>query len=288
MEQIRKNKSVFKYVPDTKYTYENIEQQKIYLPVGSELNDIYEMQPYFDIEHIWKIISKVKNSEELDVNDEVERTIKSNKILRDLIHKANFTSKKMIENYVTNILQVIYPKGIRVGSLTFNENSVIMWGLYAQNNKGLQIEYDYDSIKTNDVLFIDKINYLSVRNNSTLDFFVLLERKKVYESLDKLHRKSFQKNITTKYEKWSYEEEIRIFTYERTLESIDARINSITVGSKMDIKSIRKYYKLAAELKIPIYFSEIINEKEFHLKKTKLTHDYLEHLENENIIGFKY
>ncbi|PMG45658.1 hypothetical protein BCU90_17490 [Vibrio lentus] len=122
---------------------------------------------------------------------------------------------------------LVDPTNYRVCSLSYNQNSMLMWSHYAQEHQGIMVEYWFGGEFPSGI-GVDRIDYADhFKRNKEKDLYV------------------FNQYLLTKNKEWEYEDEVRIFSYQRETvnfysydypnndrDKINARICSITLGCK--------------------------------------------------------
>ncbi|MFA0330744.1 hypothetical protein AB4526_16965 [Vibrio cyclitrophicus] len=122
---------------------------------------------------------------------------------------------------------LVDPTNYRVCSLSYNQNSILMWSHYAQEHQGIMVEYWFGGEFPSGV-GVDRIDYADhFKRNKEKDLYV------------------FNQYLLTKNKEWEYEDEVRIFSYQRETvgfynydypsndrDKINAQIRSITLGCK--------------------------------------------------------
>lgn len=115
----------------------------------------------------------------------------------------------------------------KICSFSNNENSMLMWSHYADQHKGIMIEYWFGG-DLPDGVGIEEVNYsYDTQRNKEKDLYL------------------FNQYLLTKNKEWSYEEEVRLFCFGQNKiyfeksdypnidrSKINARIRSITFGYK--------------------------------------------------------
>lgn len=270
------SKSVFKYCSNSVYTYNNIKNGEFYLALPSELNDIFEMLPYFDIKQIENVFLKIYNGDsyyyELPefIDEELIDVLKHSEIKgrEDLINLIRITTEW-------------YKHSLRIGSLTTNPNSPVMWGLYGSNNTGLLIEYDkneFNNQLSNQIILMP-VNYSERKHSGIFEVFCLMQGLKNLNNKDAImFWNSAIENVLTKYNKWSYEEEMRVVSFDPGVNSLKVLPKSITIGSAMPLLEKVKYCELANELKIPIMYADVLDEEMFGVKSILIDKEKREEL----------
>ncbi|QPG35000.1 DUF2971 domain-containing protein [Vibrio europaeus] len=122
---------------------------------------------------------------------------------------------------------LVDPTNYRVCSLSYNQNSILMWSHYAQEHQGVMVEYWFGGEFPSGV-GVKRIDYTDhFKRNKEKDLYV------------------FNQYLLTKNKEWEYEDEVRIFSYQRETVGfysydypnndrgkINAQIRSITLGCK--------------------------------------------------------
>lgn len=129
---------------------------------------------------------------------------------------------------------VFFRPDFRLASFSSNENSMLMWSHYAENHTGITVEYFFDG------RLPDGVGMGNVKYSNTIKRFKEKERY------------LFDQYMLTKNKDWSYEQELRLFSYNRDKiyyrnysypnqvnEKAPAYIRSITVGYKFPESTIK-------------------------------------------------
>jgi hypothetical protein len=177
-------KKLYKYSSVNDNTIENLERNQLYFNYAKFLNDPYEGA--FD----FQIRTKSLAYELLKVFYEhrYEVLIESGESLNILLDHTRFSM-------MTQFLHKM-----RLTCFSSSNNSLLMWGHYANSHHGICIEYD-----TKDPIFIaaDRVRYTNeipkLKINATSDLN--------HESLTF----QFINNMSTKEIHWNYEKEYRLF-----------------------------------------------------------------------------
>ncbi|MHA2936662.1 DUF2971 domain-containing protein [Vibrio sp. RC27] len=143
----------------------------------------------------------------------------------------------------------------RICSITRNPNSILMWSHYANQHKGVMIEYCFGTEIPRGV-GVREVSYIYEHNRN--------KEKDMY---------SFPQYILTKNYEWSYEEEVRLFSNTKTKvyfesynykddnkDKINARIVSITLGCefpKSEMKNVHEIVDLINS-KLPCHEAPVI------------------------------
>lgn len=209
---------LYKYCSVNDNTIENLERNQLYFNYGKHLNDPYEGA--FD----FKIKKQTLTHELLKVFYEhrYEELIGSGKSLNILLDHTRFTM-------MTEFLHEM-----RLTCFSSCNNSLLMWGHYANSHHGICIEY-----QTKDPIFlsVEKVRYINEIPKLQINTVTDLN----HESLTQ----QFIKIISTKEIHWNYENEFRLFDITGTgfYRLMPKSISSIYMGlfcSREDEKKIRE------------------------------------------------
>jgi hypothetical protein len=211
-------KKLYKYCAVNDYTIENLERNQLYFNYAKNLNDPYEGA--FDFE----IKTQTLTYELLKVFYEhrYEELIESGESLNILLDHTRFSM-------MTQFLHEM-----RLTCFSSSNNSLLMWGHYANRHHGICIEYG-----TNDPIFfaVDKVRY----TNEIPKFKINTLKDIKHENLTQ----QFINSMSTKEIHWNYEDEFRLFDITGTgiYKLMPGSISSIYMGlfcSMEDEKRIRK------------------------------------------------
>lgn len=138
---------------------------------------------------------------------------------------------------------IVFRPNFRLASFSSNENSMLMWSHYAENHTGLMVEYFFDGELP------DGVGMGDVKYSNTIKRF---KEKDLY---------LFDQYMLTKNKDWSYEQELRLFSYNRDKiyyrnysypnqdnDKAPAYIRSITVGYKFPESTIKLIQSIIDDL----------------------------------------
>ena len=182
-------KRLFKYTRIHEYIISDLENGQFTMSCPTLFNDLYDAAIH-------------RNSIESRYADELEKQellrlcgfsevepIDMDKIKKEAEHEDKFLSQYMKEVF-------------RIGCLSEDNDSILMWSHYADNNRGICIEYDMTNSQIEP--FIYPVAYVS----TPLDCSVLCETDIDLAML---------LSTIVKYDIWSYEKEWRMLLYYPTL-----------------------------------------------------------------------
>ena len=185
--------SFFKYTSAKPYIFDLINDDLMFLPKIKDLNDPFEIQVFYDIE-------KITN----------EFTFKNRKVIKKVVGNETFEAEyipKMNSEGIEELNNILYDINENIKDKTsvvcLSERNDInpMWAHYADNHKGICIEYD---LKNCDNLFLKTlclpINYVE-KSDNTLDLSSIVIHNDYENSLFML------KTAITKSKYWKYEQE---------------------------------------------------------------------------------
>jgi hypothetical protein len=181
--------SLYSYRRISDFLFENFKNNQLYLNVINRMNDPYEGS-----------INMIVNRELIDdfyvyiskwVNLPTEMVLEIDKIY-DIEKKMNLLSR-IFETSVERAVN----EHMGIFCLTTNRNSLPMWGHYADNHKGILIEFD----ATHPIMLkASKVNYSEKIND------VIIKEKSDFSKLDSI----IYNSLMTKHNSWRYENEYRI------------------------------------------------------------------------------
>lgn len=176
----------------------------------------------FLIDTFMKLMDPVDNFYDLDKEKYEDRLIEIYTFYNNLEYFKQFVKlnqieiqKKMFDDFI--FLSIDIKKyGIWCGSMT--ATCPVMWGHYANNHKGVCLEYElFDSDNNHCINYPKDIPFKLIGLNYTnqpLDVFSLTSNELI-ELTDVI--------INTKYEKWDYEKEIRLIHQDQGLVKFNSK-----------------------------------------------------------------
>lgn len=228
---------MFKFREINKTTYEMFLNRELWCASPISLNDPFDSQ--FDYHAFSKKIAQLTKNKPrpLDINELTQH------------------AKNTIEN-------------LGICSFSQKKNNQLMWSHYADEHRGLCIEFDVREIlNRNSDLSFAFVNYQSELPELKLaeEFIVALESLK--KGFDNIASDEFRKILKTKSIDWSYESEARIIKLEYGVIKFSPEcILSISFGlrtSKKDILNIRKL----------LNHKDYSHVKWFRAKKSSINYD---------------
>lgn len=221
-------KKLYKYQGTEDFRITTLENNELYFSSKDKLNDPFDLSPiYYDKNEISKM--KLCNVNEID---------------------------NILENAANNM-------GIL--SLSTTPLNMPLWAHYADNHKGICVEYDIESIKDLDTYFkyrILKVHYISERLDVTNILKKLFEYIKNNDEYNQIRMaKCFYMSMTLKHKDWSYEDEWRIFMPLEECNSSSQigryknplRISAIYIGKDCICSDIDKIKLISQKLKCKVY-----------------------------------
>jgi|APSaa5957512535_1039671.scaffolds.fasta_scaffold32328_1 hypothetical protein len=210
--------SLFKYRPINLYTLESIRDNYLYFNEASMFNDPFDcmLNIYYD--------GGGKDFDSYFTRMGLDNIPDKNQM------------KEALKNYGSRCSLAFRNKTLvnqRILSLSSKNDEILLWSHYADEHKGICLEYEtlemYDDNKSIHGIYFDplQVNY----RNETLATNNLLFASKVNydDKLPKKHNlltgdqsefiKKLEDFIFTKYSKWNYEEEWRIFLHKENISS---------------------------------------------------------------------
>lgn len=238
-------KSLFKYKPFNHFTLDIIANDRIYYPKPDSFNDP------FDTKCSFKNTSAIVQSQDLV---KIKRAF-SNENPSQIMAYTRKDLTGEIDSFQSEL------RNFGILSLAEDEKDILMWSHYADDHKGVCIEFE--RAETNDLgnpKATKKVVY--TKNYPSMSVKSLLS--------DDGHHNSLMRVLYTKSEHWSYEKEWRNFQPTGgKVYPIPGRILSITFGvraSEIDIDIVKKLVGHS----IPLYQAQL-KENEFGIKLKKIT-----------------
>lgn len=240
-------KSLFKYKPMNQFTLDIIANNRIFYPYPESFNDPFDTKCLFTNETS-KVIADLDKTAEIFPDE--------SKIIA--YYRKNHTLE--INDFHARL------KNLGIVSLAENRKNILMWSHYADNHKGICIEFKrHKNNKLGDPNYTQKVIYTKR--------YPSLPPKSLHLNADRTS--SFSRVIYTKSKCWTYEQEWRTFEENGgKAYTLPGKIKSITFGERslpMDIEIVQK---LILGTGIKLYKAEL-KQGEFGLKFSKLSLDIL-------------
>lgn len=210
----------------------------------------------------------VKDFGEIDQNDFVDKLIeKSTDVTKKELSEAELEIINKFRNLnfneivsqevekkkekINDLSDFINGFKFRVGCLTEKHTSNYMWALYADDFRGVCLEYDYKILLKETKRDLYKVNYSSVRP--------LIQTKTVLDFIDKKKdsKKCFEKDIikiiTTKSIEFEKELEWRIIKYQTNNEFYTKALKGIYVAENINAEELQYFINCAITNNISLY-----------------------------------
>jgi hypothetical protein len=238
-------KSLYKYKPINQFTLDIIANDRIFYPLPESFNDPFDTKCSF------------RNKSALTQSTNAQKIARAfpDENPSDILvfTRTDLTPKIDVFN---NML-----KNFGILSLAEDAKNILMWSHYAEDHKGICIEFERNEVNgLGDSGKTKKVNY--TKNYPSLSSKTLLSKKDTESSLMRV--------LYTKSESWGYEQEWRMFMPKgNTVYSVPGRVKSIIFGaraSNMDIDTIEKLIKN----KNVVLKKAVLKESEFGIKLEKL------------------
>ena len=227
--------SLFKYKSANNHIYDLICDDLLFLEKIERLNDPYEAQLFYDIEKIAKefsfknrkVVKKELDGGEIEAEYYKEMDDDGKNELNSIIHEINDKLKNMIS----------------INCLSERNDINPLWAHYADNHRGICIEYDLKNCGNNFLKTLCfPVNYVE-KNDSTEDLISLI----VYKNFDEWH--FLYKSADTKSIDWKYENEWRIVFIENDRNFTDFYSSNKHYATFIEPKSIYLGLKIDEEVK---------------------------------------
>ena len=193
------------------------------------------------------------------VNLMINGYLKSRKNLKDFFDK----NEELCRSTFVEIIEKLRSQSL-IGSLTTENNNILMWSHYGDKHEGICVEYEFNEDKDLlDVSYTDDINnfdlYTVLQYIIPAKYFGVSETKEMDSRCVNACYLPFLKKLKC----WSYEKEVRmIFNLNNTskLEQENGiwfypsvKVKSIYLGCKMNNSVAKTILEKCSALKIPVY-----------------------------------
>lgn len=238
--------SLYSYRRINDFLFENFKKNQLYLNVVNRMNDPYEgsINMVVKRELIDDFYAHIR--ERVDLPTEMILEIEK---IDDIQKKMNLFSRI----YETSVKRAIN-EHMGIFCLTTNRNSLPMWGHYADNHKGILIEFDATHPimqKASKVKYSEKLNDVIIKGKSDFPKFDSI----IYNSL------------MTKHNSWRYENEYRIRGRAGGVIKYDSKlIKAIYFGMKTSYEDKEKLKKANAHNPNIKYYDSVIMTGTYKLK----------------------
>lgn len=292
METSKKPQKLYKYVSLSKWDFENINNNHLYLRTASFFNDVFDSTPFYS-EDVFNVILK----HNVEINGMV---------LPDSLSSQKFSIEKKVKiysRYYRNIWESSFKDSALISCFAEVNDSNIMWAHYGNIYEGAIFEYD-----TDEILEAARSHLLDLKKSGKLDYDIeilnrgpMLEkvvytekRSDISNDLLKAHHlfvkyrepydygnakyKELQLNdddfkaqqramFLTKALEWSYENEWRLiipnynpekaepFTLNGKTLTINLKPKSVILGFKIPKNKAKQIIKICIDKNINLYGS---------------------------------
>ncbi len=179
---------LFKYSSLNKFILKDLHDNTLTATNPSEFNDIYDSSLHSNSYH--------KRKKRVDQLKESGKKLGYKNILKDFSYENLEKQCKKIDEHKMDY----FKEDFFITCLTPFKDNIRMWSHYADNNKGICVEYDFSNNKLSN--FIYPVIYKAKPIDVT----------KMYDAEDKLNL-ALLGSIIVKYKDWKYENEWRIICY---------------------------------------------------------------------------
>lgn len=198
LKQLNLPSSLFKYKGINKYTLDGLDAGKIWLNNPDEFNDPYDSGFNVSFNSLLEL-SKMEKLQDL-LKEYISRLQEEGKgdvvtILKDLF-------KEREENLIHSFNKEAKKHFHKVFCLSERKDSILMWSHYANNHKGVCIEYIIDENLWKGLLF--RCLFPVIYENNLIDITPYIQSSDTWEKFI-----SFLLPLFYKAEEWSYEKEWR-------------------------------------------------------------------------------
>ncbi|MBB6054608.1 DUF2971 domain-containing protein [Tolumonas osonensis] len=237
-------KSLYKYKPINLFTLDIIANERIFYALPESFNDPFDAKCSF----------KRQTSTTPATTAQTKKHFPNG--IRDGITAYSLNDHTQDINEFEEKL-----KSYGILSLSENCKDILMWSHYADDHKGLCIEFERtESCVLGDDTKTKKVNYTKAYPSLTPNIF----------NSKSLMSEAQLRVLYTKSEQWSYEYEWRSFIINGgTVERIPGRIKSIIFGNRASNSDIDIIRKIVADRNIPL-FKASLKSGDFGLKLNKI------------------
>ncbi|MHB8579342.1 MAG: DUF2971 domain-containing protein [Ignavibacteriaceae bacterium] len=240
-------KSLFKYSSLNEYTLKNLKENELTSTIPIEFNDIYDSTMHFDsytegLRHINQLNEACKK---VGLEEVINKEYKD-RLLKD--------SSKKDEHKLTYLT-----KDFRITSLSTNVKDIKMWSHYANNNKGICINYDFSK----SISKITNLIYPVIYIDNPVDM------TEICEDLSKVIT-AVLCSIISKFRDWEYEKEWRVIRYSREVNDKRIQLRNIPKPECIFIgnRFIENYRQAEKENRDELTFIEEFLD---YVKKTRIS-----------------
>ena len=137
-----------------------------------------------------------------------------------------------------------------------------MWDMYADNYKGIMIEYDFNIYDESNLIDIFPVIYENSRETDpikiTLNMLINCYGKteRVYKK-ERFH--ALYNQMSTKNEEWAFQDEWRI-SGNANVKSKTPRISAVYLGNKVSDENKNRIIELSSKLLYKVYIQTLIHE----------------------------
>ena len=242
---------LYHYCKLDKWAFLNLDKQQVFASVLDKVNDPYEVSYQIDIlpelkrPYIELMFGDNYNHGEHSYDRLINHALKENK-------------KETTKNN---------------GLVCFSEvyDSLPMWGHYADNQRGICLEFDTSYHPFNLAL---KVNYNKVPPIIPIHCVEHISEDYLSGFGDKI--------ITTKSEQWKYEQEWRLlFTKMSPIKYEAKALLKLLFGFHTPLNDVLKVYNLTKSNKALRYYRQLLDDKNYQIVFEELTRDYMDSLETD-------
>lgn len=227
-EELLKDKRFYKYIDLKEYVFEDLINQRIHISKVSSFNDCFDSYPKININSTRLFISKQ--------------------------YKLQITSNAIIKKVVADLLKK-FSDNLYCSCFTDDNNNLLMWTHYANESKGICIEYDFlNSLDKYDTIPIP-ITYSDNRSSLSPSIFAP-EKKNISHEERVEHDRELTHVYTVKAKCWEYENEYRIFVDQKEARDFyiyGAKVTAIYMGPRISKDAKDKLLKISKKIKCKLY-----------------------------------
>ena len=178
---------LYKYYKDNEWSLENLNNGKMWFSAPCNFNDVFDCSITVDEKELFKDALNMS-----PYKMKIRAGSSAWKDLKDFVHREVSKGQSIFENLRGQM---------GVACLSESYNSLLMWAHYANNHRGICVEYDL--LEINNILMFTAIPVIYSGERICFDFFDP-------QSIEKDTLKLFIQSLTSKSPEWNYEKEWRI------------------------------------------------------------------------------
>lgn len=215
-----------------KYTYDNLLNNKIWFNSVLNFNDPYDFFIPVNLNFTDKTFIK---NDPFSNNIDPEYSAKIRKCLKNNPDKLHAFYQKGVENTAKDFL---------ISCFSETAKEILMWSHYADYHRGICLKFDSS---------LDKQFFHKEDNCCKKGKIRKVKYPKKYKKINYFEdpKKFFFTNVYTKYHKWKYEKEWRLFSRSHSIQFKKESLVGVIFGCRTSKKDYENICKLVKQCKYP-------------------------------------